>query len=94
MHFIKLMNNIDEKIPPYLLEQCKGHKICDKLFMHSHITNTNIKQLEAELREEKSKFAKAFHKGKSMSDLKDLVSKIHQLEKKFIALSLKGYNRQ
>ena len=62
--------------------------------MPVHITNTNIAQLEAELRAEKSKFAKAFHGGKSMSDLKELVSKIHKLEKKFTALNPQNYNKQ
>ena len=62
--------------------------------MPVHITNTNIAQLEAELRAEKSKFAKAFHGGKSLSDLKDLVSKIHRLEEKFMALTLHSYNKQ
>jgi len=58
------------------------------------IINTNIKQLEAELREEKSRFAKAFHQGKSMSELKDLVEKIHMLERKFFALVFKGFSKQ
>ena len=62
--------------------------------MQSQITNTNIKAVEAELRAEKSKFAKAFHKGKSMSELKDVVDKIHTLEQKFTALTLHNYNRQ
>lgn len=62
--------------------------------MPSHITNTNIKEVEAELREEKSKFAKAFHQGKSMSELKDVVDRIHSLEKKFTALTLHNYNKQ
>ena len=62
--------------------------------MHVHIANTNIAFLEAELRAEKSKFAKAFHRGKSMSDLKDLVNKIHRLEEKFMALKPGDYNKQ
>lgn len=61
--------------------------------MQHPVTNNYIKQLEAELREEKSKFAKAFHKGKSMSELKDVVEKIHQLEKKFTALLFQGFNK-
>ena len=62
--------------------------------MHIPVTNTNIKQLEAELREEKSKFAKAFHRGKSMSELKDEADKIHQLEKKITVLVLQTFNKQ
>jgi len=62
--------------------------------MQHSITNTNIQQLEAELREEKSKFAKAFHQGKSMSELKDVVNKIRLLEKKFTALALQNFNNQ
>jgi hypothetical protein len=62
--------------------------------MSSHITQTQIKKIEAELRAEKSKFAKAFHQGKSMSQLKDVVDKIHMLEQKFSALNLQNYNRQ
>ena len=62
--------------------------------MSSHITQTTIQKIEAALREEKSKFAKAFHQGKSMSQLKDVVDKIHMLEKKFNALNLQNYSRQ
>jgi hypothetical protein len=62
--------------------------------MGSQIINSNLKAVEAELREEKSRFAKAFHQGKSMSELKDVVDKIHLLEKKFTALTLHNYNRQ
>lgn len=62
--------------------------------MHSYTTNINIKEVEIQLREEKSKFAKAFHRGKSMSELKDVVEKIHTLEQKFTALKLFNFNRQ
>ncbi|QEC68712.1 hypothetical protein FRZ67_15885 [Panacibacter ginsenosidivorans] len=62
--------------------------------MSSQITQTNIQKIESALRAEKSKFAKAFHQGKSMSELKDVVDKIHTLEKKFSALTLQNYNRQ
>ena len=62
--------------------------------MSSHITQANIQKIEAELRAEKSKFAKAFHQGKSMSELKDLVEKIHMLERKFFALVFKGFSKQ
>ena len=62
--------------------------------MSSHITQANIQKIEAELRAEKSKFAKAFHQGKSMSELKDVVDKIHTLEKKFTSLSLQNFQRQ
>lgn len=61
--------------------------------MQHSISNTNIKQLEAELREEKSRFAKAFHRGKSMSELRDVIEKIHLLEKKFYELVFKGFNK-
>jgi len=62
--------------------------------MHSHITNINIQQLEAELREEKSKIARAFSQGKSMSQMNDVIEKIHKLEKKFNALKLKEFQKQ
>jgi hypothetical protein len=62
--------------------------------MNRPLTNINIMQLEAELREEKSRFAKAFHGGKSMSELREVVEKIHMLEKKFSALVFKGFNKQ
>jgi hypothetical protein len=62
--------------------------------MDRPLTNMNILQLEAELREEKSRFAKAFHRGKSMSELREVVEKIHTLEKKFSALVFGGFNKQ
>ena len=62
--------------------------------MSSHLPQTSIQKIEAALRAEKSKFAKAFHQGKSMTELKDVVDKIHRLEKKFNALNLQNYSRQ
>lgn len=62
--------------------------------MQSHIPHINIHQLEAELREEKSKFAKAFHRGKSMGELRDVVDKIHSLEQKVRNLLQQSFNRQ
>ena len=62
--------------------------------MQHPISNTYIQQLEAELREEKSKFAKAFHSGKSLSELKDVVDRIHMLEKKFKAFIFQGFKKK
>jgi hypothetical protein len=62
--------------------------------MYTHIINTNLAKLEAELRAEKSKIARAFNQGKSMSEMNDVVEKIHKLEEKFNALKLKDFHKQ
>lgn len=52
-------------------------------------SNINIPipiKIEEELKQEKTNLALAFHRGKSLSDLKDLVSRIHCLEEKLIAI--------
>ena len=61
--------------------------------MYSHVTNITVEQIEVELREEKSKFARAFHRGKSMTELKDVVEKIHTLEQKIKGLLQHSFGR-
>jgi len=55
--------------------------------MQSILNNADAAKMEQELRKEKDAFALAFHRGKSMSDLAELVSRIHHLEEKLDALS-------
>jgi hypothetical protein len=56
----------------------------------SHMSSNNEMLIPArikeELQQEKTNLALAFHRGKSLADLKDLVSKIHCLEEKLVAI--------
>jgi hypothetical protein len=54
--------------------------------MQSILNNADMARIEQELRKERDFFALAFHRGKSMSDLTELVSRIHYLEEKLDAL--------
>lgn len=50
--------------------------------MQSILNNSDNLVLEQELRRERDLFALAFHRGKRMSDLAELVNRIHDLEEK------------
>ncbi|CAN5573572.1 hypothetical protein BH10BAC2_BH10BAC2_09950 [soil metagenome] len=54
--------------------------------MHSILNNPDLAMLEQELRKERDYFAVAFHRGKSLSDLKEQLTKIRSLEKQLALL--------
>jgi hypothetical protein len=53
--------------------------------MDSSIKANTPARLEKELKQQKKKLAIEFHRGKSLSELKELISKIHCLEERLIA---------
>lgn len=54
--------------------------------MQSILNIADAARMEQELKKERELFALAFHRGKSMSDLTELVNRIRHLEKKLKAL--------
>lgn len=50
--------------------------------MHNNIKTLPSVRIEKELKQERNKLALAFHRGKSLSELKELLGKIHCLETK------------
>jgi len=53
--------------------------------MNSNIEAPTPARIEKELKQQKKNLAIEFHRGKSLSELKDLICKIHCLEEKLIA---------
>ena len=56
--------------------------------MYSILNHFDPAQLKKELEKERKSLAVAFHRGKSMSELKELVTKIRMLEAKLKSASL------
>ncbi|QEC67348.1 hypothetical protein FRZ67_08585 [Panacibacter ginsenosidivorans] len=56
-----------------------------RLVMESNIKTPAPARIERELKQLKKNLALGFHRGKSLSELKDIISKIHSLEEKLIA---------
>lgn len=60
--------------------------------MHSILYDFEFMRVQRQLTLEKHLFAKAFHRGKSLSELKKQLKQISNLEKKYKALSVVHYN--
>ncbi|MBG9374924.1 hypothetical protein I5907_01655 [Panacibacter sp. DH6] len=60
--------------------------------MQSILYDFEFMRVQQQLKLEKHLFARAFHRGKSLSQLKKQLNQISKLERKYKALSIVQYN--